>query len=101
MKKYKSAKQITKIPKINIFIILMAAVMLFLLLQNVINTPKANAAKTDSCQQYQEEAKYYLKTIESLTKDRQPLIHVGSYASVSAAYSGYYLICRDLERRNP
>ncbi|OGY66559.1 MAG: hypothetical protein A3I89_02650 [Candidatus Harrisonbacteria bacterium RIFCSPLOWO2_02_FULL_41_11] len=57
---------------------------------------KAHDAKPDPCQQYQENAlKYIQMTEEYRKKEWWP----GEAASVAAAYSSYYLVCRDLEKR--
>ncbi len=57
----------------------------------------SSAVKPDLCLQYQEKALNYLNELE-VGRER------GSWpkseaASQSAAYSSYYLVCRDLERR--
>lgn len=51
----------------------------------------AHAAKPDSCRVYQERAKEYLELATELRG--------AELTSRSAMYSSYYLVCRDLERR--
>lgn len=52
-------------------------------------------AKADPCVGYQKEALRYLERIESVSNG----IQERSRAAVSVAYSSYYLVCRDLEKR--
>ena len=79
---------------------------LFVHFNSRINT--AYAAKPDTCQIYAKEAEKYLKDAEAVKNngkygsESRPAspYYWHSQAAVSAMYSSYYLVCRDLERRN-
>ena len=58
---------------------------------------QAHAAKPDSCKIYADKAREYLLAIDKDLKEMTEQIDVK--ASLSAAHSGYYQVCRDLERR--
>lgn len=63
-------------------------------------TFKAHAAKPDPCKIYQENALKHLDRLEVAKTRGARNVDMGyENASMSAAYSGYYLVCRDLESR--
>lgn len=65
-----------------------------------IEAPKTtHTAKPDNCARYQERAMLYLPfpSIDGRFHERTDEIDVR--ASLSSAYSSYYLVCRNLEKR--
>lgn len=71
--------------------------------------PKKNSAdkmcplpvtpKPDSCKIYQAKALQYLTEVKKEVENGRNGWYISDPASLSAAYSGYYQVCRDLERR--
>jgi len=60
------------------------------------STASAAQSKNDPCRQYQKKAE---ENLEKATGNNHSVEYKTWYASLSAAYSGQYLVCRDPERQ--
>lgn len=67
-----------------------------------VEIPKAaHSAETDPCKKFAVNAELAMKRLEDVLFVQRENIssRIASSASVATAYSSYYLVCRDLEKR--
>lgn len=94
----KIKKLLTKGDGVRIFMLLVATTLSILIIGQMQNKASAEQAKADPCKQYQELAMEYLPTPPKDGRFEWHMDILNARASVSAAYSSYYLVCREMER---